>query len=169
MFCVAFPLQDSMELVFKQSKAVAVTSMSFPLGDVNNFVVGSEDGSVYMSCRHGRCVHKKPTSPVSVLDAAWKLRPFVRPTQNRVSNKYNPLTSQCYTNPTLDLPVFEVSLLPSHPVFLFRLSVVFVKVVQHKQGTHAGETNHFFPALFLFLECFSGQESLFTVSCPREN
>ncbi|MEQ2196442.1 Cytoplasmic dynein 1 intermediate chain 2, partial [Xenoophorus captivus] len=42
---------DSMELVFKQSKAVAVTSMSFPLGDVNNFVVGSEDGSVYMSCR----------------------------------------------------------------------------------------------------------------------
>uniref|UniRef100_A0A8D3D0U1 Dynein cytoplasmic 1 intermediate chain 2 n=1 Tax=Scophthalmus maximus TaxID=52904 RepID=A0A8D3D0U1_SCOMX len=45
--------QDSMELVFKQSKPVAVTSMSFPLGDVNNFVVGSEDGSVYMSCRHG--------------------------------------------------------------------------------------------------------------------
>ncbi|KAJ3591769.1 hypothetical protein NHX12_006901 [Muraenolepis orangiensis] len=45
--------QDSMELVFKQSKAVAVTSMSFPVGDVNNFVVGSEDGSVYMSCRHG--------------------------------------------------------------------------------------------------------------------
>lgn len=48
--------QDSMELVFKQSKAVAVTSMSFPLGDVNNFVVGSEDGSVYMACRHGRWV-----------------------------------------------------------------------------------------------------------------
>uniref|UniRef100_A0A1A8EXW2 Dynein, cytoplasmic 1, intermediate chain 2a n=1 Tax=Nothobranchius korthausae TaxID=1143690 RepID=A0A1A8EXW2_9TELE len=45
--------QDSMELMFKQSKAVAVTCMSFPLGDVNNFVVGSEDGSVYMSCRHG--------------------------------------------------------------------------------------------------------------------
>ncbi|XP_061090227.1 dynein, cytoplasmic 1, intermediate chain 2a isoform X2 [Conger conger] len=45
--------QDSLELVFKQSKAVAVTSMSFPLGDVNNFVVGSEDGSVYTACRHG--------------------------------------------------------------------------------------------------------------------
>ncbi|XP_029478131.1 dynein, cytoplasmic 1, intermediate chain 2a isoform X2 [Oncorhynchus nerka] len=45
--------QDSLELVFKQSKAVAVTSMSFPLGDVNNFAVGSEDGSVYMACRHG--------------------------------------------------------------------------------------------------------------------
>ncbi|XP_051566301.1 dynein, cytoplasmic 1, intermediate chain 2a-like isoform X1 [Myxocyprinus asiaticus] len=45
--------QDSMDLVFKQSKSVAVTSVSFPLGDVNNFVVGSEDGSVYSSCRHG--------------------------------------------------------------------------------------------------------------------
>ncbi|XP_004407714.1 PREDICTED: cytoplasmic dynein 1 intermediate chain 2 isoform X3 [Odobenus rosmarus divergens] len=45
--------QDSMELVHKQSKAVAVTSMSFPIGDVNNFVVGSEEGSVYTACRHG--------------------------------------------------------------------------------------------------------------------
>uniref|UniRef100_A0A8C4YXU7 Dynein cytoplasmic 1 intermediate chain 2 n=1 Tax=Gadus morhua TaxID=8049 RepID=A0A8C4YXU7_GADMO len=45
--------QDSLELMFKQSKAVAVTSMAFPLADVNNFVVGSEDGSVYTACRHG--------------------------------------------------------------------------------------------------------------------
>ncbi|XP_067843627.1 cytoplasmic dynein 1 intermediate chain 2-like isoform X1 [Heptranchias perlo] len=45
--------QDSMELMHKQSKAVAVTCMSFPLGDVNNFVVGSEEGSVYTACRHG--------------------------------------------------------------------------------------------------------------------
>lgn len=30
--------------------------MAFPLGDVNNFVVGSEDGSVYTACRHGRWV-----------------------------------------------------------------------------------------------------------------
>ncbi|XP_071977841.1 cytoplasmic dynein 1 intermediate chain 2 isoform X2 [Engystomops pustulosus] len=45
--------QDSMELVHKQSKAVAVTCMSFPVGDVNNFVVGSEEGSVYTACRHG--------------------------------------------------------------------------------------------------------------------
>ena len=41
-----------MELVHKQSKAVAVTSMSFPVGDVNNFVVGGEEGSVYTACRH---------------------------------------------------------------------------------------------------------------------
>ncbi|XP_053354610.1 dynein, cytoplasmic 1, intermediate chain 2a isoform X7 [Clarias gariepinus] len=45
--------QDSLELVFKQSKPVAVTSMAFPLADVNNFVVGSEDGTVYTACRHG--------------------------------------------------------------------------------------------------------------------
>ena len=47
-------LQDSMELQFKQSKAVAVTCLSFLAGDVNNFVVGSEEGSVYTACRHGR-------------------------------------------------------------------------------------------------------------------
>ena len=45
-----------MDLQHKQSKAVSVTSMSFLSGDVNNFVVGSEDGSVYTGHRHGRCV-----------------------------------------------------------------------------------------------------------------
>lgn len=75
-----------------------------------------------------------------------------------MSNKYSPLTSQRNTNATLDLLLLEVSLLPSHPVFLFRLSVVFVKVTQHKQGTHAGETNHFFPVPFSV--CFRGLESL---------
>ena len=45
--------QNSMELDHKQSKAVTVTSMSFPVGDVNNFVVGGEEGSVYTACRHG--------------------------------------------------------------------------------------------------------------------
>ncbi|XP_033624487.1 cytoplasmic dynein 1 intermediate chain 2-like isoform X1 [Asterias rubens] len=45
--------QDSMELHYKQSKSVAVMSMTFPSNDVNNFVVGSEDGSVYTACRHG--------------------------------------------------------------------------------------------------------------------
>lgn len=54
LLCLNFILQDSIELVHKQSKAVAVTSMSFPLGDINNFVVGSEEGSVYTACRLGR-------------------------------------------------------------------------------------------------------------------
>ncbi|CAH1776148.1 unnamed protein product [Owenia fusiformis] len=45
--------QDSMELQHKQSKAVAVTSFSFLSGDVNNFVVGSEEGAVYTAVRHG--------------------------------------------------------------------------------------------------------------------
>lgn len=45
--------QDSMELQHKQSKSVAVTSFSFLANDVNNFVVGSEEGAVYTACRHG--------------------------------------------------------------------------------------------------------------------
>jgi len=45
--------QDAMELQHKQTKSVAVTSYSFLSGDVNNFVVGSEEGCVYTACRHG--------------------------------------------------------------------------------------------------------------------
>ncbi|EPY85580.1 cytoplasmic dynein 1 intermediate chain 1 isoform 4 [Camelus ferus] len=45
--------QESMELVYNKSKPVAVTGMAFPTGDVNNFVVGSEEGIVYTACRHG--------------------------------------------------------------------------------------------------------------------
>ncbi len=46
--------QDTMELSQqKQSRPVAVTSMSFPLGDHNNFIIGSEEGAVYSACRHG--------------------------------------------------------------------------------------------------------------------
>lgn len=45
--------QDSMELQHKQAKAVAATSLSFPVGDVNNFIVGSEECNVYAACRHG--------------------------------------------------------------------------------------------------------------------
>ncbi|XP_043921985.1 cytoplasmic dynein 1 intermediate chain 1-like [Protopterus annectens] len=49
---LSFP-QESMELVYSKSKPVAVTGMAFPTGDVNNFVVGSEEGIVYTACRHG--------------------------------------------------------------------------------------------------------------------
>uniref|UniRef100_A0A8C7ZAZ1 Dynein cytoplasmic 1 intermediate chain 1 n=1 Tax=Oryzias sinensis TaxID=183150 RepID=A0A8C7ZAZ1_9TELE len=45
--------QETMELVYSKSKPVAVTGMAFPTGDVNNYVVGSEDGSVYNASRHG--------------------------------------------------------------------------------------------------------------------
>ena len=30
-----------------------MTSLAFPTGDVNNFIVGSEEGTVYTACRHG--------------------------------------------------------------------------------------------------------------------
>ncbi|XP_034016351.1 cytoplasmic dynein 1 intermediate chain 1 isoform X1 [Thalassophryne amazonica] len=45
--------QETMELVYNKSKPVAVTGMAFPTGDVNNFVVGSEEGTVYTASRHG--------------------------------------------------------------------------------------------------------------------
>ncbi|XP_076630306.1 cytoplasmic dynein 1 intermediate chain short wing isoform X25 [Colletes latitarsis] len=44
---------EKLELHVKQSKAIAATCLAFPHGDVNNFVVGSEDGTVYSACRHG--------------------------------------------------------------------------------------------------------------------
>ena len=46
--------QEVMDLQHTHSKAVSVTCASFLNGDVNNFVVGSEDGSVYSAIRHGR-------------------------------------------------------------------------------------------------------------------
>lgn len=45
--------QETLELQHKQSKPIAVTCLAFPQADVNNFIVGSEDGSVYTACRHG--------------------------------------------------------------------------------------------------------------------
>ncbi|XP_015589477.1 cytoplasmic dynein 1 intermediate chain isoform X27 [Cephus cinctus] len=45
--------QEKLDLQTKQSKPIAVTSLAFPHSDVNNFIVGSEDGTVYSACRHG--------------------------------------------------------------------------------------------------------------------
>lgn len=45
--------QEKLELHRQQSKPVAVTSLAFPHSDVNNFVVGSEEGAAYSACRHG--------------------------------------------------------------------------------------------------------------------
>ncbi|XP_045487615.1 cytoplasmic dynein 1 intermediate chain isoform X2 [Pieris rapae] len=73
--------QETLDLQHRQSKAVAVTSMGFPHGDVNNFVLGSEDGNVYTGCRHGQragvseCVeaHAGPVTAVSCHAAAGPL------------------------------------------------------------------------------------------------
>ena len=45
--------QETIELQGKQSKQIAVTSMGFRHGDVNNFVIGSEEGTIYTATRHG--------------------------------------------------------------------------------------------------------------------
>ncbi|XP_026738386.1 cytoplasmic dynein 1 intermediate chain isoform X6 [Trichoplusia ni] len=65
--------QETLDLQHRQSKAVAVTSMGFPHGDVNNFVLGSEDGNIYTGCLYGQragvgeCVeaHAGPITGVS--------------------------------------------------------------------------------------------------------
>lgn len=45
--------QETMELVYNKSKPVAVTCMDFPTVDVNHYVLGSEEGTVYSASRHG--------------------------------------------------------------------------------------------------------------------
>ncbi|XP_030031324.1 cytoplasmic dynein 1 intermediate chain isoform X4 [Manduca sexta] len=70
--------QETLDLQHRQSKAVAVTSMGFPHGLVNNFVLGSEDGNVYTGCLYGQragvteCVeaHAGPVTGVSCHAAA---------------------------------------------------------------------------------------------------
>ena len=39
--------QEALELQHKQSRNVAVPCFDFPVGDVNNFIVGSEEGTIY--------------------------------------------------------------------------------------------------------------------------
>ena len=50
-----------MELQFKQSRPVPVTGLAFPQGEVNNFVVASEDGNVYTgTLQLGRALSSGP-------------------------------------------------------------------------------------------------------------
>ncbi|XP_017792590.1 PREDICTED: cytoplasmic dynein 1 intermediate chain-like [Habropoda laboriosa] len=44
--------QEILELHTKQSRPIAATCLAFPHGDVNNFVIGSEEATVYSACRH---------------------------------------------------------------------------------------------------------------------
>lgn len=45
--------QETLDLQYRQGKPVAATCLSFPQGSVNNFVIGSEEGTVFSACRHG--------------------------------------------------------------------------------------------------------------------
>jgi len=45
--------QETLELQHRQSKAIAAWCLAFPHNEVNNFVIGSEEGAVYSACRHG--------------------------------------------------------------------------------------------------------------------
>ncbi|XP_066153186.1 cytoplasmic dynein 1 intermediate chain isoform X15 [Euwallacea fornicatus] len=66
--------QEILDLHRMQGKPVAVTCLDFPSSDVNNFVVGSEEGAAYSACRHGTKAgitetydgHQGPITGVSV-------------------------------------------------------------------------------------------------------
>ncbi|OQV23900.1 Cytoplasmic dynein 1 intermediate chain 2 [Hypsibius exemplaris] len=45
--------QESLDLTTKQSNKVAVNCLSFPSDNWNNFLAGSEEGTVFAGCRHG--------------------------------------------------------------------------------------------------------------------
>lgn len=45
--------QDTLELQSTTNKPLAATAFSFPNNDSNNFVCGTEDGSIYQCSRHG--------------------------------------------------------------------------------------------------------------------
>lgn len=66
--------QETLELQHKQAKPIAVTSFTFPYNDVNNFVLGSEEGIVYSACRHGNKagvldMYEGHHAPVTGIDA----------------------------------------------------------------------------------------------------
>ncbi|VEL24120.1 unnamed protein product [Protopolystoma xenopodis] len=46
--------QQSLELAHKQTRSVAATCLAFLDDDVNNFLVGSEDGRIYSGLRHSK-------------------------------------------------------------------------------------------------------------------
>ncbi|CAH1154776.1 unnamed protein product [Phaedon cochleariae] len=66
--------QEILDLHRAQTKPAAVTCLDFPHSDVNNFVVGSEEGAAYSACRHGAKAgvtdtydgHQGPVTGVSV-------------------------------------------------------------------------------------------------------
>ncbi|XP_040172121.1 cytoplasmic dynein 1 intermediate chain isoform X9 [Anopheles arabiensis] len=66
--------QDVLELQHRQSKAISVTCMAFPHNEVNNFVLGGEDGYVYSASRHGNRsgigeTYEKHLGPVTGMSA----------------------------------------------------------------------------------------------------
>lgn len=66
--------QETLELTRAQTKPVAATCLDFPHSDVNNFVIGSEDGCAFSACRHGTKAgiadtfegHQGPVTGISV-------------------------------------------------------------------------------------------------------
>lgn len=50
---LAEPRKETLDLQSGTNKPIAGTCFSFPVNDANNFVLGSEEGSIFQACLHG--------------------------------------------------------------------------------------------------------------------
>ncbi|XP_070506191.1 cytoplasmic dynein 1 intermediate chain isoform X3 [Chironomus tepperi] len=102
--------QDVLELQQKQPKPIAVTCMSFLQDEINNFVLGSEDGYVHSASRHGNRsgiieTYEKHLGPVTGISTH----------QNQVSSDY----SHLFLTSSIDWTIKLWSLKDTKPLYSF--------------------------------------------------
>lgn len=102
--------QDVLELQQKQPKPIAVTSMSFLQDEINNFVLGSEDGYVHSASRHGNRsgiieTYEKHLGPVTGISTH----------QSQVSSDY----SHLFLTSSIDWTIKLWSLKDNKPLYSF--------------------------------------------------
>ena len=142
--------QETLELQHKQAKAVATTCLTFPQNDVNNFLVGSEEGNIYTACRHG--------SRAGVLDVFEGHQAPVTGIDTHNGQGHLDF-SHLFLSSSIDWTVKLWSLKENKP---------FVNLCGEQRGgtkpplqiTDILEKNTFFPILFLFSLSFFPPKSL---------
>ncbi|KAL7031504.1 hypothetical protein ACKWTF_007040 [Chironomus riparius] len=102
--------QDVLELQQKQTKPITVTCMSFLQDEINNFVLGSEDGYVHSASRHGNRpgiieTYEKHLGPVTGISTH----------QNQVSSDY----SHLFLTSSIDWTIKLWSLKDTKPLYSF--------------------------------------------------
>lgn len=102
--------QDILELHYKQAKSIAVTSMAFPNNEINNFVLGGEDGYVYSGCRHGTRsgitdIYEKHLGPVTGVSTHY--------------NQSSPNFGHLYLTSSMDWTIKLWSLKENRPLYSF--------------------------------------------------
>ncbi|XP_063906445.1 cytoplasmic dynein 1 intermediate chain isoform X5 [Zophobas morio] len=141
--------QETLDLHRMQSKPVAVTCLDFPHSDVNNFVVGSEEGAAYSACRHGAKAgitdtydgHQGPVMGISV---------------NAVQGGID--FSHMFVTSSMDWTIKLWSLKDSKPIYSFEDNGDYVLDVKWSPAH---------PALFAAVDC-SGKLDLWNLNQDTE-